>query len=175
MGRGDTTQGKLQSHWVSVDSTDVLDVFGGPNGFVILKADTTIIEVQPANVDYQFGSAPAGLNNVRSVFSGSRGWIALKTDGSIVGWGEEAYGGVPTPPLSNVKYVASGRVLWPPSTARGRWSAGAILSKGREEDIGISDGVTLYGFSNYQGGGMSTPRHGTCTRTHRGYPRHSLL
>jgi len=73
-------------------------------------------------------SAPAGLSNVVALASGVRHLVALRADGSVVSWGEWAWGmtNVP-PPLTNTAAIAAGDYH-----ALGLTSAGKVFAWGAD-------------------------------------------
>lgn len=101
---GDDSAGQCD---VPAGLTNAIDVAGGYNFSLALKADGTVV----AWGDNTYGetNVPAGLTNVTSIAAGGAHVLALLQNGTVVAWGSDADGQTNVPAgLTNVTAIAAG-------------------------------------------------------------------
>jgi len=103
---GDDSSGQID---VPPGLTNAVDVAGGYNFSLALKADGTVV----AWGDNTYGetNVPAGLTNVTAIAAGYAHVLALLRNGTVVAWGADSYGQTNIPAgLTNVTAIAAGDV-----------------------------------------------------------------
>lgn len=87
--------------------TNAIDVAGGYNFSLALKADGTVIAW--GDNTYGESNVPAGLTNVTSIAAGGNFALALLQNGTVVAWGGNGNGQTNVPAgLTNVTAIAAG-------------------------------------------------------------------
>lgn len=139
---GDNSSGQCD---VPPGLTNAIDVAGGFNFSLALKADGTVV----AWGDNTYGetNVPAGLTNVTAIAAGYAHVLALLQNGTVVAWGDNAYGQTNVPAgLSNVTAIAAGYAF-----SMALRSDGTIVAWGDntlQNDTIVEGGGNTYGQTN---------------------------
>lgn len=91
---------------VAAGLSGIVQVSGGGNDSVALRADGTVVEWDNATSKYT--AVPTNVNEVIAIAAGAYHTIALRSDGTMVGWGVNYNGEASPPGISDAMAIAAG-------------------------------------------------------------------